>query len=401
MDPTQFRKPDRWWSPLLKPWLVRCCRFAHTNYRVKTQKMEEVEIRGLEHLQKILNENAGVLITPNHSAHADAVIMYHTAHEAKTCFYFMTAWQVLGLYTKLRSWFLRSHGCFSVDREGTDLRAFKQAVEILQTGQHPLVVFPEGEVYHINERVTPFREGAAAIALSAARRSDRLIYAIPCGLRYLYTEDPTEDLLEVMSQLEISMHWRPRPDVPLHERIYRLAEGILSLKELEYLGAARTGRIPERVQYLSDAIVKPLESKYAVDKPSDRIPERVKAVRQKTIEQLETLTEPTPTRDACYRDLDDLYLVTQMFSYPGDYVAENPSIERMAETLDKFEEDILSNKTATIRGRRRAVVSFGEPIDVTAIPKSKTATADLAQQLEQNVQSLLDRVAAGNDSLKH
>ena len=173
------------------------------------------------------------------------------------------------------------------------------------------------------------------------------------------------------------------------------------MKELEYLGAARTGRIPERVQYLSDAIVKPLESKYAVDKPSDRIPERVKAVRQKAIEQLETLTEPTPTRDACYRDLDDLYLVTQMFSYPGDYVAENPSIERMAETLDKFEEDILSNKTATIRGRRRAVVSFGEPIDVTAIPKSKTATADLAQQLEQNVQSLLDRVAAGNDSLKH
>jgi hypothetical protein len=81
-----------------------------------------------------------------------------------------------------------------------------------------------------------------------------------------------------------------------------------------------------------------------------------------------------------------------MFSYPGDYVAENPSIERMAETLDKFEEDILSNKTATIRGRRRAVVSFGEPIDVTAIPKSKTATADLAQQLEKNVQALLDQV---------
>jgi len=97
MDPTQFRKPDRWWSPLLKPWLVRCCRFTHTNYRVKTQKMNEVDIRGLEHLQKALDENAGILITPNHSAHADAVIMYHTAHEAKTCFYFMTAWQVLGL----------------------------------------------------------------------------------------------------------------------------------------------------------------------------------------------------------------------------------------------------------------------------------------------------------------
>ncbi|MBD3672653.1 MAG: 1-acyl-sn-glycerol-3-phosphate acyltransferase [Planctomycetaceae bacterium] len=392
MDPTQFRKPDRWWSPMLQPWLVRCCRFMHTNYRINTQKMDTVEIRGLEHLQKALDENAGILITPNHSAHADAVVMYHTAHEAQTCFYFMTAWQVLGLCGKLRSWYLRSHGCFSVDREGTDLRSFKQATKILQSGKYPLVIFPEGEVYHINERVTPFREGAAAIALSAARRADRKIYAIPCGLRYLYTEDPTDELLELMSQLEESMHWRPRPEVPLQERIYRLAEGILSLKELEYLGEARKGRIPERVFDLSDEILKPLETKYGVENPSDRIPERVKAVRQKAIEQLEKLTESTPAREACYRDLDDVYLVTQMFSYPGDYVAESPSIERMAETLDKFEEDILSNRTARIRGRRRAVVSFGEPIDVTAIPKSKTATRDLAHRLEQDVQALLDSV---------
>ena len=392
MDPTQFRKPDRWWSPQLTPWLVRLCRPLHDRFRLKFQKMDSVEIRGLEHLQKALDEKAGILITPNHSAHADAVVMYYAAYQLQTCFYFMTAWQVLGLCPKIRSWFLRRHGCFSVDREGTDLRAFKQATEILQKAPFPLVIFPEGEVYHLNERVTPFREGAAAIALAAARRADRPIYAIPCGLRYLYTDDPTEELLELMSRLEISMHWRPRPDVPLHERIYRLAEGILALKELEYLGEARRGRIPERVYHLSDEILKPLESKYGVENPSERIPERVKSVRQKAIEQLETLADDFPGQNACYRDLDDVYLVTQMFSYPGDYVAENPSIERMAETLDKFEEDILSNQTATIRGRRKAVICLGEPVNVSEIPKSKTATGDLAQQLEQSVQALLDCV---------
>lgn len=392
MDYTQFRKPDRWWSPRLTPWFVRCCKPIHTNYRVKNQKLDEVEIRGLEHLQKAVSEKAGVLITPNHSAHADAVVMYHTAHVLGTPYYFMTAWQVLGLCKKMRSWFLRSHGCFSVDREGTDLRAFKQGVDILQNSKHPLVIFPEGEVYHLNERVTPFREGAAAIALAAARRTERPIYGIPCGLRYFYTEDPTDELLELMSQLETSMHWRPRPDVPLHERIYRLAEGILCLKELEYLGEARKGLIPERVQALSDEILKPHEQKYGVESPPEAIPERVKAVRQKAIEKLETLTDSPAEAEQCHCDLDDLYLVTQMFSYPGDYVAEKPSVERMAETLDKFEEDILTNKTATIRGRRRAVVSFGEPIDLSSFGKGKSVIADLSHQLERGVQGLLDSV---------
>jgi 1-acyl-sn-glycerol-3-phosphate acyltransferase len=390
MDPTQFRKPDRWWSPKLTPWFVRCCRPIHTRFRIRNQKLDDVEVRGLEHLKAAVSETAGILITPNHSAHADAVVMYHTAHELGRPYYFMTAWQVLGLCPKLRSWFLRSHGCFSVDREGTDLRAFKQASEILQKSKHPLVIFPEGEVYHLNERVTPFREGASAIALSAARRADRPIYGIPCGLRYFYTEDPTEELLELMSRLEISMHWRPRPDVPLHERIYRVAEGILSLKELEYLGESRKGDIPGRVHQLSDEILKPLEQKYGIETPAECIPERVKAVRQKAIDQLEHLEAGSPEQQQCYLDLDDVYLVTQMFSYPGDYVAEKPSIERMAETLDKFEEDILGRQTATIRGRRRAVVSFGEPIDVGSFGKGKSAAADLTQQLEQGVQNLLD-----------
>ena len=39
--------------------------------------------------------------------------------------------------------------------------------------------------------------------------------------------------------------------------------------------------------------------------------------------------------------MEDLFFVIQLYSYPGDYVAEKPSIERIAETLDKFEEDVL------------------------------------------------------------
>ena len=72
------------------------------------------------------------------------------------------------------------------------------------------VIFPEGEVYHCNDRITPFREGAAAIAMFSARKAKRPIVAIPAALKYRYVEDPTGDLLKLMDTLEESIHWRPR-----------------------------------------------------------------------------------------------------------------------------------------------------------------------------------------------
>ena len=93
------------------------------------------------------------------------------------------------------------------------------------------MIFPEGDIYHVSDRVTPFRDGAATIVLSAARRADRTIVVLPCGIKFWYVEDPTEELLEQRFCL------RTQPNRPLVDRIYRLAEALLALKELDYLSA--------------------------------------------------------------------------------------------------------------------------------------------------------------------
>ena len=90
--------------------------------------------------------------------------------------------------------------------------------------------------------------------------------------------------------------------------------------------------------------------------------------------------------------LDELYFVVQLFSYPGNYVAENPNIERIAETLDKFEENMLDVRTATVRARRRATITFGEPVAVQRDGKKKMTAASLTEILEAEVQKLLDAV---------
>lgn len=387
MDRTRFEKPPRWWGPKLSSFWIKVWSPLRNRYQKRVQRLLQIEVCGLEHVKQALAAGNGVLITPNHSGHADALIMYAAADQLGSPFYFMTAWQVLGLSPRIKSLIFRHHGCFSVDREGTDLRAFKQAVDILQNHPQPLVIFPEGEVYHLNERITPFREGPAAIALAAGHRADREVVCIPCGIRYAYVDDPTPELLALMSRLEEALYWRPAPEKPLEERIYRVAAAMLSLKEFEYLGAPQEGSIPQRVERLSHSILARIEEKYGID-PQDRIiPERVKACRQKAIASIgEEMAEAD--RAAAQLDLEDLYLVTQLFSYPGDYVAEKPNLYRMAETLDKFEEDILRQQTATIRGTRRATVTFGEPIATSRF--GKRDGPQLTRLLEERVQAILD-----------
>jgi 1-acyl-sn-glycerol-3-phosphate acyltransferase len=304
----------------------------------------------------------------------------------------MAAWQVFGKIGTLKRLMLRQHGCFSVDREGSDMRAFRQAVRILQDSCNPLVIFPEGEVYHLNDRVTPFREGPAVIAMMAAKRANRSVVCVPCAIKYEYVRDPTGELIELMSRLEERILWRPRADLPLAQRIYRFAEAALTLKELEYLSRTQTGLLSDRINSLSYKVLEGLQERYQISLSEEAtLPERVKALRKEVIEQLEAATDNEQRRQGLL-DLDYLFFVTQLFSYPGDYVAGKPTIERMAETLDKFEEDAFQVPTATIRAARRAVVSFGEPIVVQHSGDRKKAAHALTEMLEQRVQMLLNSI---------
>ena len=384
--------PPRWWAPKLSPFWLRVWRPLRKRRQYREQKLMRVDLRGLEHVRDALKAGQGVLITPNHSGHADAHIMYAAADELGVPLYFMTAWQVFFQRGRIGQRILQHHGCFSVDREGTDLKAFRQATDILQDSPNPLVIFPEGEVYHVNERVTPFREGAAAIALTAARRASRAVVCIPCGIKYQYLDDPTDKLLALMDQLELQIFWRPRPDLPLPERIYRFAEGAMALKEVEHLGRTSEGPLTERTDALARHILGLLEGRHDTDGTRKTIPERVKELRRVAMQRLGELPAGDPRRRLSEHDLDDLFLVVQLFSYPGDYVQERPTIERMAETLDKFEEDVMGVYSATIRGRREATVAFGPPIPVTADRKQKGAIAELTRALEQGVQAQLDGI---------
>lgn len=92
--------------------------------------------------------------------------------------------------------------------------------------------------------------------------------------------------------------------------------------------------------------------------------------------------------------MEDLFFIIQLCSYPGDYVAVKPSIERIAETLDKFEEDVLRTVYPETRGERHVTVLFGDPIEVPTEREGRDAVAVWTSRLESEVQTLLDRISS-------
>jgi hypothetical protein len=317
----------------------------------------------------------------------------------------MAAYQI---FTGMARWVLPRIGVFSVDREGADLSAFKAAVNMLAEGKYPLVIFPEGEIYRVAERVTPLREGAFAIAAAAARKladSGRKLWIVPVGLGYRFLDghDPLPELESLMGKLETRFTWRVQAHRTLPDRILHYADGILSLKEVEYLGTPGSGAYKERAANLMEQILAPIEARRLKGRRSATVPERVKDLRRACLETLENPEHPAGTSAAleARRDLEDVFLVMQIFSYPGDYVRLNPTVERVAETLMKAEEDFLGVDQAPPRAPRRALVWFGEPIDLSermnapGQARARQLVPALAAEIEARIQAILDTLPPG------
>ena len=250
------------WTPSLSPTLVRWLRPFRERKRHSEVNVCDIDIHGEGIVRDQLNQGNGVLIMPNHASHADPYVIYAGADKVGTALHVMATWHVFHGQSRLIQWALQKHGCFSVDREANDIGAFRIATKILQEKPEPLVLFPEGEIYHCNDRVTPFREGAAAIAVTAARKSERPIVCIPCALTYRYVEDPTDALVDTMGELEEAILWRRRTDRPLEQRIYAFAEALLAVKEIEYYAQAQVGSLPDRIRALGDHILTRVEQRH-------------------------------------------------------------------------------------------------------------------------------------------
>ena len=167
--PYRFVPPDRgtFWV-----WLFQKFRLYEPHLRNREGVVSH-ECRHVERLQESLAAGHGILLAPNHCRTADPLVLGFLAKEAGTHLYCMASWHLFH-QSRLMSWVMPRMGAFSVNREGIDRQAINTAMEILETAERPLVLFPEGAASRNNDHLHALLD-ISFLARGAAKKRARLL----------------------------------------------------------------------------------------------------------------------------------------------------------------------------------------------------------------------------------
>jgi 1-acyl-sn-glycerol-3-phosphate acyltransferase len=364
----------------------------------RTYRIMKIRDHGFDRIGELSDAGHSVLLAPNHSDHSDPHVVMEVASRYGMHPYFMGAREIFEV-SALNRWGLQTSGVFSVDRDGPDLSALKTAISLLEAGESPLVMFPEGEIYHHHRRIDPLNEGVASILLKAAGRvkSPKKAYLVPVALRFFHDPSVESTWSDRVSRLEDRIGWVPKPKWPIDERIIRLAMGVLALKETEFLGEAGHGEIRDRLSQLCDRLLQGVESRYPKDANATTPPERVRALRFRIRRRLLDAEHPPTTeeKEALLDDLDRIFSAFQAHSYIGDYLLPDPTLNRRSEMIMKLEEDLLGFPCYPVK--RSATITAGEPICVNdllekGVLPAKGGAPMLTQMLEMQLTEMLRAV---------
>jgi 1-acyl-sn-glycerol-3-phosphate acyltransferase len=340
------------------------------------------------------------MLTPNHCRYADPLVLGWLARHVGCHVYAMASWHLFH-QSSFMAWAIRKMGGFSVNREGVDRVAINTAVEILEKAERPLIIFPEGAVNRTNDRLHALLDGVAFIARNAAKRRKRhtpegKVVVLPIALKYLFRGDLKQAVDEVLSEIEHRLSWQPQRHLPLLERIHKVGLTLLCLKEIEYFGGEQSGMIQERLQGLIDRLLQPLEIEWLGKPQQGAVVPRVKALRMKILPEMVQQRISEDERQRRWTQLADIYLAQQVSSYPPDYLVERPSIDRLLETIERFEEDLTDQ--VRLHGTFKVIIQVGEAIEVSP-QRDRTAKVDpLMGQIEKGIQGMLDQLALESPS---
>ncbi|MBX3419873.1 MAG: 1-acyl-sn-glycerol-3-phosphate acyltransferase [Pirellulaceae bacterium] len=326
------------------------------------------ECRNVERLQDSIRNGHGIMLCSNHPRTADAIAFGHLARETPCVFYVMASWHLFN-QGRFRRWLLRMLGGFSVNREGLDRQGVDEAVRILQTAERPLLIFPEGTTSRTNDQLMSLMEGPAFIARTAAKRRAKqdggeAVVVHPIALKYVFQGDLEESVNPVLSEIERRLTWEPSPQQPLVDRLVRIGNALLTLKELEYgVPMSTSMTLRERQTNMVNRMLDPLETQWLGSPRRDGIAVRIKNLRMKIFPELSRNEIDQSERQRRWGQLRDTYLAQQIDCYPDRYITRHPSVDRILETVEKFDEDI--NDHARILGNLKVIIDVGEAITVS------------------------------------
>ena len=350
-----------------------------------------VECVGAERLRASLDAGHGVMLVANHCRPCDPLVLDSLAREVGRPFHTIASWHLF-MESKLKHFMLPRIGAFSVYREGLDRESLKCSIKILTEGKNPLVIFGEGFITRSNDRLQNFMEGPAFLARSAAKqRKDGQVVIHPVFIRYFFEGDLQASVTPVVEEIENRLSWQPQTQLSLLDRIAKVGDALLVLKEIEHLNAPQPGSPSQRLERLVDHLLAPLEAQWCAGRNDGDAMARLKRLRTAILPEMITSELTEAERAARWRQLANLYLVQQLHCYPGDYI-EQPTAERILETVERYEEDLTD--LARAHPPLRAIITVGEAIVADATRDRSRSSDPVTTEVRQRLDAMLEQTKA-------
>ena len=352
------------------------------------------ECRHLDRLRHSIAAGHGILLAPNHPRIADPISMYHIARETPCSFYTMASWHLFNA-SRFNVFMVRLMGGFSVNREGLDRSAIDYAIKVLQNAERPLIIFAEGATSRTNDKLMALMEGPAFIARTAAKRrakeSGGKVVVHPVGIKYLFLGDIERACNPVLDEIERQLTWRPDASVPMIDRIVKIGNALLTLKELQHqLQTSPGSTLRQRQCQLVDHLLHPLEQEWIGRTVEAGIAARIKSLRMKIFPEMSRAELDQTERSRRWLQLEDTYLAQQIACYPEQYLTELHSCDRILETVEKFEEDL--NDKCRLHGELKVILEMGEAIEVSP-ERDRAARSDpLMEEIRVRLEEMLGRL---------
>jgi hypothetical protein len=345
-------------------------------------------------------------------------------------------------------WLYSRLGGTSIQRGKLDLVALRAARELFAQGQFPLAAAPEGGNNGHNEIVSPLEPGIAQLGfwcvedLRKAARHESVVI-VPLGLQYRYETAPWAAIETLLAELEqesglsagvaptaqppvapqtLSADLPPEQLVELYNRLYRLAEHLLTLMEGYYqmfyqvslppveADGDPNSRLAQRLQALLASALEVAEGYFGLT-PKGGMIDRCRRLEQagwerifredlKAGNQLSPVERGLADRIAEEAELRiwHMRLVETFVAVTGRYVSEKPTVDRFAETVLLTRDMIarLEGKNPFPRpqlGPQKAILTVGDPISVSdRWPEYKQNRRQAVDTLTQNLQAALENL---------
>jgi hypothetical protein len=299
---------------------------------------------------------------------------------------------------------------------------------------------PEGATNGLSENISPLEPGIAQLGFWCAEDlqkagSDQQVLIVPVGIKYSYVDAPWDAIANLLSELEAASGLPVNPAEntsieSLYPRLLTLAEHLLLLMEEFYTRFYHqklpdpkivNGQIPDRNEALAVRLQALLNAALLISEQyfnlqsKGSLSDRCRRVEQagwnyifreefkdvKGVSAVERALGDRIAEEANAR-MWHMRLVESFVAVSGNYIRENPTAERFAETtliLWQMIAKIKGNKTVERPqlGKQKVKITVGEPISISErypVYKenrlgARQAVADITNDLQHALEGLI------------